>query len=271
MIHTVLPTPATALVTGASSGIGERLASGLAARGASLILVARSEDRLQALASDLGRLHGVPVEVMAADLARSGAAQALAEELTARGLTPDILVNNAGLGHFDEFLQQDLADIGQQLALNITAVTELTRLLVPGMVARGRGRVLNVASTAAFQPGPLMAPYYASKAYVLSLSEALNEELRGSGVTVTALCPGPVQTGFQAASGLGHSELLRGPVRLAMLSADEVAAQGLDAMLRGQAVVIPGRLNQLQVAALRLLPRAAVPPMIRRLQARRHR
>ncbi|PTA69149.1 SDR family NAD(P)-dependent oxidoreductase [Deinococcus arcticus] len=264
------PTSALALVTGASSGIGEHLARGLAAHGAHLVLVARSAGRLQALAQELQQQHGIQVHVLPADLAQPGAAAHLTNELRARGLHPDILVNNAGLGTFDEFLHQTPEAISGLIALNITALTELTRLLAPHMVAQGRGRILNVASTAAFQPGPLMAAYYASKAYVLSLSEALNEELRPSGVSVTALCPGPVETGFQAASGLGRSQLLRGPVRLAMLSAEQVARAGLDAMLRGQAVVIPGRINQLQIAALRLLPRAVVPPMIRRLQAQRH-
>ncbi|MBZ9714367.1 SDR family NAD(P)-dependent oxidoreductase [Deinococcus multiflagellatus] len=264
------PSPALALVTGASSGIGEHLARQLAARGAPLVLVARSAERLQALAQELQARHGVPVHVLPADLAQPGAAQRLTDELHARGLYPEILVNNAGLGTFDEFLQQTPEAISGLIALNITALTELTRLLAPHMVAQGRGRILNVASTAAFQPGPLMAAYYASKAYVLSLSEALNEEFRAHGVSVTALCPGPVETGFQAASGLGRSQLLQGPVRLAMLSAEQVARAGIDAMLRGQAVVIPGRINQLQIAALRLLPRAVVPPMIRRLQAQRH-
>ncbi|GAA5440743.1 hypothetical protein Dcae01_02263 [Deinococcus caeni] len=188
----------TALITGASSGIGESLARQLAAHGAHLILVARTEDRLHALAAELGARYRVQVHVLPADLNRPGAAAELHAAVQARGLNVDILVNNAGLGGYGEFSAQPPAEIDRMIAVNIGALTGLTRAFLPDMLARGRGRVLNVASTAAFQPGPLMAVYYATKAYVLSFSEAVAEEVAGSGVFVTALCPGPVQTGFQA-------------------------------------------------------------------------
>ncbi|MDV6374067.1 SDR family NAD(P)-dependent oxidoreductase [Deinococcus arenicola] len=261
--------PSTALITGASSGIGAAIARQLAARGANVILVARSEGKLRALADELSLQYDVEAEVMAADLSRPDAGKALQAQVQARGLQVDLLVNNAGFGGFSEFAQQDQAEIGEMIAVNITALTDLTRRFLPGMLERGRGRVLNVASTAAFIPGPLMAVYYATKAYVLSLSEAVNEELRGTGLSVTALCPGPVETGFQDASNLNESKLLSGATRLAMLDADEVARIGVDAMLRGQAVAVAGGINRVQVSAFRLLPRAAIPRIIAGLQARR--
>lgn len=261
----------TALITGASSGIGESLARQLAAHGAHLILVARTEDRLHALAAELGARYRVQVHVLPADLNRPGAAAELHAAVQARGLHVDILVNNAGLGGYGEFSTQPSDEIDRMIAVNISALTGLTRAFLPDMLARGRGRVLNVASTAAFQPGPLMAVYYATKAYVLSFSEAVAEEVAGSGVSVTALCPGPVQTGFQAVSRLGESDLLSGPARLVILSADEVARQGVRGLLVGQRVVVAGRLNRVQTLLPRLLPRAVVTRLIGRVQARRTR
>jgi len=261
----------TALITGASSGIGESLARQLAAHGAHLILVARTEDRLHALAAELGARYRVQVHVLPADLNRPGAAAELHAAVQARGLNVDILVNNAGLGGYGEFSTQPADEIDRMIAVNISALTGLTRAFLPDMLARGRGRVLNVASTAAFQPGPLMAVYYATKAYVLSFSEAVAEEVAGSGVSVTALCPGPVQTGFQAVSRLGESDLLSGPARLVILSADEVARQGVRGLLVGQRVVVAGRLNRVQTLLPRLLPRAVVTRLIGRVQARRTR
>jgi len=261
--------PATALITGASGGIGEAIARQLAARGAHLILVARSEGKMQALAQELSAKHGIQAHVIALDLTRPDAGEVLEREVSARQLTVDILVNNAGFGGFSEFWTQDAGEINRMVAVNIAALTDLTRRFLPAMVARGRGRVLNVASTAAFMSGPLMAVYYASKAYVLSFSEAVNEELRGTGVSVTALCPGPVETGFQDAASLGESQLMSAGVRLAMLSADEVAKQGVNAMLRGQAVLVAGGVNRAQTLLPRLLPRAAMTRLIARIQARK--
>ncbi|MFC4424578.1 SDR family NAD(P)-dependent oxidoreductase [Deinococcus navajonensis] len=261
--------PSTALITGASSGIGEALARQLFTRGAQVILVARSEGKLNELAAQLTRTHGAQPQVIAMDLTRPDAGERLERELASRSLQVDFLINNAGVGGFSEFWAQDPVEIQNMIALNMATLTDLTRRFLPGMVERGRGRVLNVASTAAFMPGPLMAVYYASKAYVLSFSEAINEELRGTGVSVTALCPGPVDTGFQAAAALDQSKLLSGPHRMAMLSADEVARQGVEAMLRRQPVKVTGRINQVQTLLPRWLPRSVLPRVIAAVQARR--
>ncbi|OLV15642.1 SDR family NAD(P)-dependent oxidoreductase [Deinococcus marmoris] len=263
-----IPT-STALITGASSGIGKAIARQLAAHGANLILVARNERKLQALAEDLTRQYGIRAQVIATDLSHPDAGKLLQDELAVRGLHVDLLVNNAGFGGFSEFARQDQAEIGEMIAVNVTALTDLTRRFLPTMLERGRGRVLNVASTAGFIPGPLMAVYYATKAYVLSFSEAVNEELRGSGLSVTALCPGPVDTGFQDAATLNESKLMTGVTRLAMLDVETVARIGVEAMLRGQGVAVAGLANKVQVSAFRLLPRAAAARIIAGVQARR--
>lgn len=262
-------TPSTALVTGASGGIGEAIARQLASRGADLILVARSADRLHALAGELSQQHGIRAEVIAADLSCPDAGRTLEAEVAARGLQVDLLVNNAGFGGFSEFARQDPQDIGEMIAVNITALTDLTRRFLPPMLERGRGRVLNVASTAGFVPGPLMAVYYATKAYVLSFSEGVNEELRGTGLSVTALCPGPVDTGFQDAASLHESRLMSGLTRLAVVDVDTVARIGVEATLRGQGVAVAGGANKLQVSAFRLLPRSVAARVIAGVQARR--
>jgi uncharacterized protein len=260
----------TALITGASGGIGEALARQLAARQIDVVLVARTESKLKTLADELAAAHGVRAEVVALDLADPASPGTLFEGTEQLGLNIDFLVNNAGFGSFGEFRHMPLAGQMQVVQVNIAALTELTHRFLPGMVERGRGRVLNVASTAAFLAGPLMSVYYASKAYVLSFSEGLNEELRSTGVSVTALCPGPVETGFQARAQMQGSKLLSGlGHRLMSLSADEVARQGLEAMFRGQAVQVPGLANKLTTLMPRFLPRRAVPPIIRGLQERR--
>ncbi len=267
---TDLDLPYTAVVTGASGGIGEQIARQLAGRGADLVLVARTEAALEALAEEVRAAYGVTAHVIALDLSLPDAGERLEQAISDLGVTVDVLVNNAGFGGFAEFWEQDPGEIDRMLAVNVRVLTDLSRRFLPGMVDRQRGRVLNVASTAAFQPGPLMAVYYASKAYVLSLSEALHEELRGTGVTVTALCPGPVETGFQAASKLKNSRLLDGPTRvLTMLPADKVAEIGVESMLAGRAVAVAGRVNQVQVLLPRLLPRSAMTRVIATVQARR--
>jgi short-subunit dehydrogenase len=253
----------TALVTGASGGIGEHLARLLAASGRHVVLLARSEDRLTALASELARAHRVPATVLVHDLAEPGAADRVADDLAARGIAVDILVNNAGFGVYGPFVRTDAAEEARLLQVNIIALTMLTKALLPEMVARGRGRVLNVASTAAFQPGPLMAVYYASKAYVLSLSEALSNETAGTGVTVTCLCPGPTHTGFQDRAQMRRSRLFS---TMSVMPARDVAQAGLDGMLAGRAVVVPGLMNKVGVQVVRVSPRAAVRRFIRALQ-----
>jgi short-subunit dehydrogenase len=244
--------PEVALVTGASGGIGEDLARLIAAGGRDLVLLARSTAKLQTLADELSRAHTVTATVLATDLSEPGAADEVARTLAERRITIDMLVNNAGFGTHGEFAREDLAEQSRMLQLNIVALTTLTRWLLPGMLERRRGWILNVASTAAFQPGPLMAVYYASKAYVMSLSLALTEETAGTGVTVTCLCPGPTRTGFQERAQLNQARLLR--VTSVMSSAD-VARIGYDGMMAAKPLVIPGVGNKVGAQAVRFVPR----------------
>lgn len=272
------------LITGASAGLGLELARLFAADGHPLVLVARREDRLQALASVLRQDFEVDVRVMAADLALPDAPAALAARLAADGPGIRHLVNNAGVGAYGPFAARDPRLYRDLLDLNVRALTDLTRLLLPPLLAApdaGPRGVLNVASTAAFQPGPLMAAYFASKAYVLSFCEALHEELRGTGVTVTAFCPGPTRTEF-----FGHGAMIPpgavrpdGSLDPAALARHErrdrrrmdptlAARLGYRGYLAGKAVVIPGRRNGLLAQAPRLLPRAAVRRLVHRFMRR---
>lgn len=255
---------ATALVTGASEGIGEALARGLAAHGEDLVLVARRADRLERLAAELARAHGIRARALPCDLADPAAPGALVRALEAEAIEVDVLVNDAGFGLHGPFAEGDLAAELRMIQVNVTALTELTRRVLPGMLARRGGRVLNVASTAAFAPGPFMAVYYATKAYVLSLSEALAEELAGTGVSVTALCPGPTRTGFAAAAGVDGLKLLR--QRRLVMDPEQVARRGLEGMWRGARLVVPGVLNRLLVGSARLAPRAWVARITGRVQ-----
>jgi uncharacterized protein len=255
----------TALVTGASGGIGEELARLFAADGHDLVLVARSRDKLERLASELNAKHGVGARVVARDLSRPEAPREIFEELRAGGVGVDALVNNAGFGSYGPFVQTDLKAELDLLQVNVAALTHLTKLFLPAMVARRRGYVMQVASTAAFQPGPLMAVYYASKAYVLHFSEALSNELGGTGVVVSALCPGPTETGFVAAAGMGDSKLFdRGA-----MSARAVAEAGYRGLLAGKAVVIPGFRNSLLARAVGFMPRRLVTRVVRGIQEKR--
>jgi short-subunit dehydrogenase len=248
-----------ALVTGASSGIGADLARELARHNYDLILTARRTEPMRALADELKSL-GAASTVISADLSKPDAAAALAADLKSRALVPDVLVNNAGLGAGGPFHESDPARISEMLYVNVVALTELTRLLLPAMVAKKSGRVLFVASTAAFQPGPSMAVYCASKAFVLSLGEAISYELRGSGVTVTVLCPGPTHTGFTDVAKTGSSVLFDSPVASVMTSA-EVAKQGYRAMAAGKRVHIAGFMNKLVAASGRFSPHAISLPV----------
>lgn len=258
------PNP-VALVTGASSGIGLEMAKQLAAGKVDLVVVARSEEKLKELSATLEKEHGVKVTVIAADLADPAAPQRIVSELERQGLEIQILVNNAGHGAFGQFLEHPLESDLSMLQVNVVALTALTKLLLPKMVERKYGRVLNVASTAAFQPGPMMAVYYATKAYVLSLSEALRNELADSGVTCTALCPGPVASGFQSRANMEDSKLLK---NLAVMDSASVARMGLDGMFKGTAIVIPGAMNKMLVQSIRFAPRSMVTWMVRRMQDR---
>lgn len=242
------------LLTGASSGIGLELARLAAQDGKDVILVARSREKLLALAEELTVAHGVRATVIVADLGAPEGARQLYDEVASQGLTVDILINNAGYGLTGPYLQTDGADELAMIRLNVMALTELTKLFLPAMVQRGRGRIMNVASVAAFMPGPYMAIYYATKAYVLSYSEALAKELAGTGVTVTALCPGPLLTGFQERARMQISTMMK-----AMLTdVRYVARTGYSAMMKGRTVVVPGLLNRLTTIAVAMSPRAIV-------------
>jgi short-subunit dehydrogenase len=243
-----------ALVTGASGGIGLELARLLAADGYDLTLVARRRPELEALAAELGG-----AQVVAVDLAEPGAVG----QVVAAVPRADVVVNNAGVGDFGPFAGSEPARTAGMLQLNVVALTELTRAYLPGMLDRGHGRVLNVASTAAFQPGPLMAVYYATKAYVLSFSEALAEEVRGSGVTVTALCPGPTASGFQAGAVMEGSKLVKGRT---LADAAGVARAGYKAMQRGEAVEVAGLSNKVMASAVRFAPRPLIRRVVHRMQ-----
>lgn len=240
-----------AVVTGASGGIGLELARELAARGFSLALAARSEDKLAQVAAELSAAHRVRTEPIAVDLAALDGPARLAARLEASAIAPEVLVNNAGVGMHGPFADADPVALEAMLRLNVTSLAVLTRLLLPGMRARGRGRILNVASTAGFVPGPFMAGYYASKAFVLSLSVALAEELRGSGVTVTALCPGPTASDFAERSGNARSRLFRRGV----MEARPVARAGVEGMLAGKGIVVPGLTNRVLASSSGLGPR----------------
>jgi len=253
-----------ALVTGASSGIGEALARHLAADGYDLALTARSTDKLFALANELHAKHGVVVSVFTVDLALAGAAEYLAQALNNAGLQVDVLINNAGLGQIGPLATNDPAELRQMVMVNVVALSELTRLLLPTMLANRRGKILNVASTAAFQPGPLMAVYYATKAYVLSLSEALWAELKGSGVSATVLCPGPVATPFVTRAKMGNLRLFH---MMQVMTAEQVARIGLDAMNAGKRVAIAGFMNKLSAALAPLTPRFISLPIVKYLQS----
>lgn len=255
-----------AVVTGASTGIGKDLAEVCARDGNDLVLVARRADVLQQVARELESKHQIGVHTMAEDLTDPGAPVRIVAQLKSKGLVPDILINNAGTGVYGPFLETELKEELGSIQLNVAALTHLTKLILPGMVQRARGRILNVASTAAFQPGPLMAVYYATKVYVLHLSEALANEVAGTGVTITVLCPGPTSTGFQARAGMKN--MLLTSKGLMSTSAD-VARAGYEGMKRGKRVVIPGILNKLLAFSVRLAPRRLPPAIVRQLQERR--
>ena len=255
----------TALVTGASGGIGVDLAACFARDGYGLILTARSEGALQDVAARLAREHGVAAVPVANDLGAIGGGARLAQLIADKGLTVDVLVNNAGYGHAGPLTSSDLETQVGMVDLNVRAVVELTHLFWDGMVRRKRGGVLNVASTAAFQPGPLMAVYYASKAFVLSFSEALWEEARGTGLTVSCLCPGPTVSGFRARAGTGRTKLASLPAAPSM----PVAEAGYRGWRRNRRVVITGGRNRLMAELARIMPRRAVLRMVRYIQEAR--
>jgi short-subunit dehydrogenase len=256
----------TALITGGSGGIGLEIAKVLARKGFDLVLLARNRDALEAAAGQIEGKHDVSVKVFAADLRRREAPEAIFDFLRNENTSVDALINNAGFGLGGEFAETELTRELEMIQVNIAALTHLTKLFLPAMIKRRSGHILNVASTAAFQPGPLMAVYYASKAYVLSFSEALAEELRNSGVTVTALCPGPTRTDFAEVAQVGNSRLFSA---FGVADAADVAEFGVSAMLHGRRVAIPGIKNKIIAQANRFSPRALTAKVARIAQEAR--
>ena len=254
-----------ALVTGASTGIGRDLAELLARDGFHLLLVARSAEALERVAAQLSTTYAVSCDAFPADLARRDERERLAVRLSA-GAPVDVLINNAGIGVHGYFHETDIERELQLVDLNVAALTHVTKMVLPAMLARRSGRIMHVGSVASFVPGPLMAVYYASKAYALSFSEGLSEELAGTGVTATALCPGPTTTNFQTSAGLHASAPPGGSAPMTSMAVAEI---GYRAMLAGRRAVVPGARNKIIVLASRLLPRRAMASMVRRVQEKR--
>jgi hypothetical protein len=238
-----------ALITGASAGLGVEFAKALAERGHRLVLVARRKERLEELAKELGKARAV-----ALDLSKAGAAAKLMADIEKNGETVDMLINNAGFGLIGKFAELDAQRERQMIDLNVATLTDLCRAVAPQMIKRRSGAILNVASTAAFQPGPKMAVYFATKAFVLSLSEALHEELKPHAIKVSCLCPGPTRTEFGDVAGFGGNGLFD---RVAMESPAVVKA-GLDGLDRNKAVIVPGWMNKLTANSGRFAPRSVV-------------
>jgi short-subunit dehydrogenase len=252
--------PQTALITGASGGIGYELAKLFAQDRYNLVLAARSSDKLTQVAAELQNQFGVVVKTVALDLAAATAAKFLFNQLQHEGVAVDVLVNNAGFGVFGEFATVAEDEILGQIHLNIAALTHLTRLFLPAMLARHKGKIMNVASTAAFQPGPLMAVYFATKAYVLSFSEALANEVAGSGVVVSCFCPGATDTNFQKRANMENSRLFK---KIGAMSAERVARDGYRGLMAGRTLVISGAQNWLVAESVRFAPRKLVTALSR--------
>ncbi len=249
----------TVLITGASGGIGYELAKLFARDHHNLVLVARSAAKLAQVATEL-QTHGVTVKTIALDLAAPPAPKFLFDQLQREGVAVDILINNAGFGAYGDFAQMPEAEILGQIDLNIRALTELTRLFLPPMVQRRSGRIMNVASTAAFQPGPLMAVYYATKAYILSFSEAIANELRHTGVTVTCFCPGATHTEFAKRAGVENSRLFK---QVGAMSAEKVGLDGYRAVMEGRTLAYSGVHNWVVAQSTRFAPRKMVTAISR--------
>ena len=256
----------TALITGASGGIGYELAKLFAKDHYNLVLVARSSGKLTQFADELQRQFGISATAVALDLGVPSAPQALFDQLHREGVAVDILVNNAAFGASGEFAHIPLEESLEQIQLNVTALTALTRLFLAPMLSRKSGKIMNVASTAGFQAGPLMAVYYASKAYVISFSEAIANEVGGSGVTVTCFCPGATDTGFQKRAAIEDSPLFR---KLRPMDAKTVAADGYRALMAGKTLAISGFRNWLVAESVRFAPRKLVTAISRKLVEKR--
>jgi uncharacterized protein len=254
-------TPKTALVTGASGGIGKAIAEQFAKDGVNVVIVARNMAQLQQIAADWRKRHGVEVMPLAADLSVSGAAATVADQIIAAGIDIDYLVNNAGYGLYGLFAESSLEAELAMMRINMESLTVLTKRFLPQIQAR-KGKIMNVASTAAFQPGPYMAVYYATKSYVLSFTEAIASELASKGVTVTALCPGPTRSGFQDKAAMHDSALVKGKK---LPDAQSVGVAGYRAMMHGKRVFIPGLMNWLMAQSVRFTPRNLATEIVKRM------
>jgi uncharacterized protein len=253
----------TALITGASNGIGLELAKVHASKGGDLVLVARNKTKLDELKADLEKQYKVTVYTIGKDLSANNSALEVYNETTKQNIQIDYLINNAGFGDFGMFAETDWNKELQMINLNITTLTQFTKLYLKDMVKRGSGKIMNVASTAAFQSGPTMAVYYATKAYVLSFSEAVDNEVSDKGVTVTTLCPGATESGFQAAAAMEESNLVKGKK---LPTAKEVAEYGYSSMMKGKTVAIHGMMNWIMANSVRFTPRALVVKLTRKIQ-----
>jgi uncharacterized protein len=252
----------TALITGASNGIGLELAKIHASKGGDLVLIARNKSKLDEVKSELERQYGVTVYTIGKDLSAINSAQEVYDETTKQEIQIDYLINNAGFGDFGMFTETDWDKELQMINLNITSLTLFTKLYLKDMIRRRSGKIMNVASTAAFQPGPTMAVYCATKAYVLSFTEAISNEVRDNGITITALCPGATESGFQTAGGLDESELYKGKK---LPTAKEVAEYGYRSMIKGKTVSIHGMMNYIMSNSIRFIPRALVLKVSRKI------
>lgn len=254
------------LITGASSGIGYELAKVFAGHGHDLILVARTEKKLKELAQDLEKQHRIKAVVVACDLSLPNSAQGLYEQIRAQNLEIDNLVNNAGFGSHGVFAESSLMNIQSMIQVNITTLTELCRLYISDMLKEKSGRILNVASTAAFQPGPMMTVYYATKAYVLHFSEGLYEELKATGISVTALCPGPTQSNFGAAANASDLPIFN---TISIPTSEDVAKYGYDSLMKQKPIAIHGFVNNIMARTVGFMPRNAVRSMVMKMQSRK--
>ncbi len=240
------------LITGASGGIGKELAKLFAKDGHDLVLVARDEKTLEIVSDELSNEFGISTMIIPKDLSSPSAPDEIFDELKKNSIVIDALVNNAGFGSYGAFIKTDLKTSLEMIQVNVTALTHLTRLFAPEMVKNGKGKILNIASLAAFPPGPYMNVYYSTKAYVLSFSVALNEELKGTGVSVTTLCPGPTDTNFQKRIGLTSAETFS----IKSMSAQKVALIGYKGLKKGKLIILPGFVNKLTAFALRFIPKS---------------
>ncbi len=257
----------TALITGASSGIGEAMSDVFARNGFDLVLTARHAEKLESISKSLTEKYGITVFVIPTDLSKTEAPEDIFNQVREKGIEVEVLVNNAGFGDFGFFHESDWKKQEEQINLNIKSLTHMTHLFAQEMVKRKHGKILNVASTAAFQPGPLMSVYYATKAYVLFFTEGIANELKDFGITVTALCPGPTASGFQIRAEMESSKLFK---RKKVPSSMDVAEYGYDALMKGKTVAVHGTMNYLKSLSPRFFPRNMVAKVVRKMQGASH-